>query len=227
MTIYGERNMTKRKQFPIGLAVMLLFLSVLFLAGCTKKYPSRSETWIHPEQKPMVQTPAKAGMVDKEAKESALREVTLGDQAVKEEMLGDQAVKGKSSGSAKKDSAGNEVAILKELQIPDIHFDFNEYKLNAENQAILRASARAYLKFTSYKLSIEGHCDERGTVEYNLALGQKRADEAARFLMDLGVARDRIRTIIYGKEKPLDPGHNETAWAKNRRNHFVVSPPLK
>jgi len=74
---------------------------------------------------------------------------------------------------------------------------------------------------------IEGHCDERGTVEYNLALGQKRADEAAKFLIDLGIAKERITTISYGKERPLDPGHDETALAKNRRDHFVVSQPVK
>ena len=121
----------------------------------------------------------------------------------------------------------NEAAIPKELQIPDIHFDFNEYKLHPENQAVLKAAAQAYLKHTNYALVIEGHCDERGTTEYNLALGQRRADETAKFLMDLGIARVRIKTISYGKERPLDPGHDETALAKNRRVHFVVSQPVK
>jgi len=70
---------------------------------------------------------------------------------------------------------------------------------------------------------IEGNCDERGTVEYNLALGEKRAQSAMKFLVDLGVDKARIKTISYGKEKPLEPGHNEEAWAKNRRDHFVVT----
>ena len=113
--------------------------------------------------------------------------------------------------------------IREELEIPDIHFDFDEYKLKPEGQAILKTGARAYIKYTKYKLVIEGHCDERGTMEYNLALGQKRADEAARFLIDLGIAKERIKTISYGKERPLDPGHDETALAKNRRDHFVAS----
>jgi len=89
------------------------------------------------------------------------------------------------------------------LQIPDIRFDFDEYKIKPENQAILKAGARALAQQTSSTLVIEGHCDERGTVEYNLALGQRRADEAAKFLMDLGIAKERIKTISYGEEMPL------------------------
>ena len=72
---------------------------------------------------------------------------------------------------------------------------------------------------------VEGHCDERGTAEYNLALGEKRATEAAKYLADLGIEKERIKTISYGKEMPLDKGHDEAAWAKNRRAHFVIFPP--
>ena len=74
---------------------------------------------------------------------------------------------------------------------------------------------------------VEGHCDERGSEEYNLVLGQKRADESARFLRDLGIEKERIKTISYGKEMPLDTGKNEEAWAKNRRARFVIFPPVK
>ena len=77
------------------------------------------------------------------------------------------------------------------------------------------------------KIQIEGHCDERGTQEYNLALGQRRADEAAKYLVDLGIGKDRIKTISYGEEMPLDKGQSEAAWAKNRRAHFVTFPPVK
>ena len=73
-------------------------------------------------------------------------------------------------------------------------------------------------------MRIEGNCDERGTVEYNLVLGQKRADSAMNFLMTLGIGKGSLETISYGKERPVDPGHNEQAWEKNRRSHFV---PLK
>ena len=72
-------------------------------------------------------------------------------------------------------------------------------------------------------ITIEGHCDERGTAEYNLALGERRAVAARTYLVSLGIAADRIRTVSYGKEFPFDPAHTEEAWAKNRRAHFVVT----
>ncbi len=180
------------------------------------------------EQGPMVQAPVKAATDDKQAKETKdARESRLHEQELREQTLRDQADRGEALKSSKGEAAGKEVASLDALQIPDIHFDFDEYTLKPENQAILRAGARAYLKYTNYMLVIEGHCDERGTAEYNLALGQKRADEAAKFLIDLGIAKERIKTISYGKERPLDPGHDETALAKNRRDHFVVSQSVK
>jgi peptidoglycan-associated lipoprotein len=70
---------------------------------------------------------------------------------------------------------------------------------------------------------VEGHCDERGTAEYNLALGERRANAAAKFLVDMGIDAKRIKSISYGEELPLDPGHNEDAWARNRRAHFSAS----
>jgi peptidoglycan-associated lipoprotein len=214
--------MTRRKQLWIGLAVMVMILSIAFFAGCTKRGSSKSEIWVPIEQKPMVQAPEKALTGDKETKESTLREQTLSEQTLR-----DQAASGKVTGSAKKEFTEKEVSILKELQIPDIHFDFDEYTLNTESQAILKAGARAYLENTTDKLVIEGHCDERGTVEYNLALGQKRADEAAKFLIDLGIAKERIKTISFGKERPLDTGHDDKAMAKNRRDHFIPIQPVK
>jgi len=113
------------------------------------------------------------------------------------------------------------------LKIADIHFDFDKYNLRPDAQDILKKGAPAYLKYRDYKLVVEGHCDERGTAEYNLALGEKRAMEAAKYLVNLGIEKERIRTISYGKEMPLDKGHDEAAWAKNRRAHFVVFPPVK
>jgi peptidoglycan-associated lipoprotein len=219
--------MRKKKTLRIGLATMVLFLSFVLFAGCTKKGPMRSETWAPGEQKPTVQAPAHALTDDKETRKSAFGEQTLADQGLREQTLRDQRAGGKVLEGAKGEATANEIAILQELQIPDIHFDFNEYKLSMENQAILRAAAQAYLKYTHYTFVIEGHCDERGTAEYNLALGQKRAEEAAKFLMNLGIAQERIKTISYGKERPLDPGHDEMALAKNRRDHFVVSQSVK
>ncbi len=104
----------------------------------------------------------------------------------------------------------------------NIHFDFDRYDLRADAIAVLDEKA-AFLKTNpDMKVQIEGHCDERGTIEYNIALGERRARSAQDYLVDVGIAKDRIVTISYGKERPLDPGHNEDAWAKNRRDHFIV-----
>ena len=219
--------MMRRKQLWMGLAVMVLFLPIAFLASCTKKASLKNETMATHEQKKMLQTPTKTVPDEKKDRASALLEQELREQELREQTLKDQATKGRTAESGTRRAVENEVAMLKELQIPDIYFDFDEYTLKPENQAILKAGGRAYLQYTKYRLLIEGHCDERGTVEYNLALGQKRANEAAKYLIDLGIAKERITTISYGKERPLDPGHDEPALAKNRRDHFVVSQPMK
>jgi peptidoglycan-associated lipoprotein len=107
--------------------------------------------------------------------------------------------------------------------LKDIHFDFDKYDIRPSDGAILKDNAVLLKKYTNVKIQIEGHCDERGTVEYNLALGERRANRAKDYLVSLGVSPDRVSTISYGKEKPLDPGHNEEAWAKNRRAHTIVT----
>ncbi len=107
--------------------------------------------------------------------------------------------------------------------LKDIHFDFDRYNLRPGDASILRENAALLKKYLNVKVQIEGHCDERGTVEYNLALGERRANSAKDYLVSLGISQARISTISYGKEKPLDPGHNEDAWAKNRRAHTVVT----
>ncbi|MBN1614178.1 MAG: peptidoglycan-associated lipoprotein Pal [Deltaproteobacteria bacterium] len=109
-----------------------------------------------------------------------------------------------------------------EADLQDIHFDFDKFSLTPEAREILKVHAEWLLDHGESMVTIEGHCDERGTQEYNLALGSRRAEEAKRFLVDLGVEEMRVKTVSYGEELPLDPGHNEQAWARNRRVHFVV-----
>jgi len=106
----------------------------------------------------------------------------------------------------------------------DIHFVFDSAALTDEGRAILEKHALWLQSHRDTRVTIEGHCDERGTTEYNLALGEQRARAAYDYLVSLGVAAARLRTVSYGKERPLDPGHDETAMARNRRDHFVVSP---
>jgi len=206
-----------------GLIALVLCLSVTFLTGCAKKATLKEGAVVTQEQKAVAQAPAVAD--DAAAREKALREQALRDQAARE--ASERAAKEEAAKAKKKEAAAMAAAILKELQIADINFDFNKYNLKPEAQEILKKGAPAYLKYRDYKLVVEGHCDERGTSEYNLALGEKRATEAAKFLADLGIEKARIKTISYGKEMPLDKGHDEAAWAKNRRAHFVIFPPVK
>ena len=219
----------KRNMFWVGLIALVLCLSVTFLTGCAKKAGLKSDTATTQEQKAVSKGAdgASSAEVDQAAareRERALREKELKEQAEKEAAA--KAAK-EAAEKAKKEAATKGAAILKELQIPDINFDYDKYNLTPAAQAILKAGAPAYLKYREYKLVVEGHCDERGTVEYNLALGQKRADEAAKYLGDMGIEKERVKTISYGKEMPLDKGDNEAAWAKNRRAHFVIFPPVK
>jgi peptidoglycan-associated lipoprotein len=104
----------------------------------------------------------------------------------------------------------------------DLQFEFDRWELTPEARHTLEELASAMKAFPNLKLTIEGHADERGTSEYNLALGARRAQSARDYLVNLGVAAERLETISYGQERPVDPGHNEIAWALNRRAHFVV-----
>ncbi|WP_305044706.1 peptidoglycan-associated lipoprotein Pal [Geoalkalibacter sp.] len=107
------------------------------------------------------------------------------------------------------------------FQMERIHFDFDSYTLSAEARQILAATGQYLLANPGVNIVIEGHCDERGSDEYNLALGERRARAAQNYLVSLGVAAERTRIISYGEERPLDPASNEAAWAKNRRAEFV------
>jgi peptidoglycan-associated lipoprotein len=106
--------------------------------------------------------------------------------------------------------------------IADAFFEYNDASLSSDAQTALTNSATWLKKNAQYNLLIEGHCDERGTEQYNLALGDRRANQAKEYLVTLGVDAARIRTVSYGEERPFDPGHDESAWAKNRRDHLVL-----
>lgn len=118
--------------------------------------------------------------------------------------------------------AGIEGTVLESAMLKDVHFDFDRYDLTAEARAILAENAKLMVAHPSLRIQIEGHCDERGSNEYNLALGEKRAMSVKLYLVKLGVRADNLSTISYGEEMPLDPRHNEEAWAKNRRAHLVI-----
>ena len=109
------------------------------------------------------------------------------------------------------------------LKSDTIYFGFDDYSLNSEGKDKLQKLADGMKTSAKAVVQIEGHCDERGSIEYNLALGERRAQSAKNFLTQLGVEASRVTTISYGEEKPSDAGHDEAAWAKNRRDEFNVS----
>jgi len=113
--------------------------------------------------------------------------------------------------------------INKNSPFQPVFFALDSYEVDGTSQQALNANAALLKKYPSWTITIEGHCDERGTAEYNLALGEKRALSAKTYLVSLGIPADRLRTVSYGKEFPFDPGHDEGAWSNNRRAHFVVT----
>ncbi|MFQ5708776.1 MAG: peptidoglycan-associated lipoprotein Pal [bacterium] len=106
--------------------------------------------------------------------------------------------------------------------LENVYFDFDRSELTPEAKRTLAQNAQKLVDSPELKIRIEGHCDERGTVEYNLALGERRALSAKNYLINYGIAPGRIAIISYGKERPADPGHNPEAWSKNRRDEFVI-----
>ena len=104
-----------------------------------------------------------------------------------------------------------------------VFFAYDEDVIDAAGQQALGHDAELMKKYPTWIVTIEGHSDERGTAEYNLALGERRALAARNYLVSLGIPADRLRTVSYGKEFPFEPGHDETSWSKNRRAHFVVT----
>ncbi len=117
-------------------------------------------------------------------------------------------------------SPGDRVFSAGDLQ--PVFFDFDAYSLRDDGRAALDANAKLLRDHAEARVVIEGHCDERGTVEYNQALGERRAQSAKDYIVQAGISSQRIQVISYGKERPFDTGHDEAAWAKNRRAHFAL-----
>ena len=112
--------------------------------------------------------------------------------------------------------------INKAKPLANVYFDYDKAVIRDDAKPVLETNAAWLKRFKTVKILIEGHCDERGTEEYNMALGEKRAKAAEDYLLSLGISADRLKIISYGKSQPADPGHNEAAWQKNRRDQFLV-----
>jgi peptidoglycan-associated lipoprotein len=111
----------------------------------------------------------------------------------------------------------------KSSPLKPVFFEYDSSDLSAEAVAALNENAGVLKRFSTWAVTVEGHCDERGSAEYNLALGERRAVAARTYLVSLGIGADRLRTVSYGKEFPFDPGRDESAFSKNRRAHFVIT----
>jgi peptidoglycan-associated lipoprotein len=125
---------------------------------------------------------------------------------------------GTEQGGVDSGDLGDEVAI----ELGDVFFDFDKFDLDAEDRATLSRNSELLHSSATARILIEGHCDERGTVQYNLALGEKRAKQARDYLVSLGVSAGRIDVVSYGKERPFAMGSGESVWSQNRRAHFVL-----
>ena len=215
-----------KKSFSI---FVLILCFGLLLAGCPKR------TVVVSKDRPSVQKSEEASRLEaeraaKEAKEKEAKEAKERELArIKEEeaRIKEEEAKLARRGDLEKSLVGKkergiEGEVFESKLLKDIRFDFDKYDIRREDEGILKENAAWLKKNPKMKIQIEGHCDERGTSDYNLALGERRASMAKRYLVSLGIASDRISTISYGEERPLDPAHHEEAWAKNRRAHIVV-----
>jgi peptidoglycan-associated lipoprotein len=125
--------------------------------------------------------------------------------------------------ASSEDFSVSDPATLEGGPLEDVLFDYDQATLSDQARATLEKHALWLQNHRAAQVTVEGHCDERGTAEYNLALGDQRARSARDYLVSLGVSADRLRTVSYGKERPLDPLDSEAAYSRNRRAHFVVS----
>ena len=116
-----------------------------------------------------------------------------------------------------------EPAVPSDLSFATIYFDFDKSNIRSDQRSALENNSQLMSRYETVKIRIEGNCDERGTEEYNMALGQRRADSVERFLTDYGISSSRISTISYGEMRSADSGHSEAAWAKNRRADIVIT----
>lgn len=186
-----------------GLAVVLC-VGMLIAGGCAKEELVKKDEPVAPSQAPVAQP-------TKQPAQAPVPTEPVQSQPVK----GSTAVEGVVADS-------QAVAQAPEVKLQTVYYDFDSYVLTQASRDTLYSNAEYLLKKYNGKIQVEGHCDERGSDEYNLALGEKRAKAALNYLTTLGVPADRLTFISYGKEKPADPGHDEAAWAKNRRAEFVI-----
>lgn len=196
--------------FQLLRITVIVFLSTILLAGCGRQAGS-----VAPEPPDDMMTSEESAMQDDMADAMALTEQEIAER----DMVAQEQARQAEALRQAEIAQMAEAAFVNE----DIHFAFDSFFLDAEAERILAQKAAWLQSNGDASVQIEGHCDERGTSAYNLALGERRANAVQEYLTVLGIAADRLSTISYGEEQPLDPGHDEAAWSRNRRAHFVIN----
>jgi peptidoglycan-associated lipoprotein len=183
--------------------IMIVLVCGLVFAGCSSKHVAPPEQPVQPEPQKQAVVPAKEPPKQ------------LPQQRPPENITDRQLAKVETT---------EETPMYSEEKSPfeDIHFDYDKYEVQSDAQTALKSVSSWLLKNPSARLLIEGHCDERGTNEYNLALADRRAKAVRDYLIALGIASLRVEMVSYGKEKPMCTEQTEGCWAKNRRAHFVI-----
>ena len=207
--------------------VLLIFgfvlSSMFFTVSCAKKQVKQEAPAIDLEAEARAKAAAEAAAAAKakaeaDAKARAEAEAAAAKAKAEAEAAAAKA-KAEAEARAKAEQLRQEISAF---ESDHIYFDYDKAELKSEAQDILTKKAAFLQANPDYNVKIEGNCDERGTTEYNLALGERRATAASKFINALGVAESRISTVSYGEEKPVDTGHNENAWSKNRRDEFKL-----
>ncbi len=208
-----------KRNLIIAVLVVFAFSSVFLMSSCAKKQ-------VVTEEKQVKAPPKEVAKVEKE--KPAVKEVKEAEEVKKAEeakleKLKELEMTKKREAEAKmnEEKAWQERRIAK-VEAEAVYFDFDKSFIRLEYRAVLQAKAEFLKDNPNIYIRIEGNCDERGTNEYNLALGERRANSAVKFLVSLGISPDRIEAISYGEERPLALGHGGGAWAQNRRDDFTV-----
>jgi peptidoglycan-associated lipoprotein len=189
----------------ISILLLAVMAAFIVLTSCARQQVSPADTG----------SPAYETEADRRAAEEARQRQTQTGSSFREEGLEES----RREGSLEEDATSAAAAAFENK---DIYFDFDSANLDAQAQEILKDKAQWLKRNPRSRILIEGHCDERGTNEYNLALGERRAQSVQQYLVSLGIDESRLATVSYGEERPLDPGRTEAAWSKNRRAHFVI-----
>lgn len=207
-----------RKKLWIFIGLLVIVPGLLFTVSCAKKVV-QSEPTVEQDisaQDAAADTEIARAAQEKAAQEEAARQWEMqAEEDLRQAQLAEEAAK-----EAEMERA--EMAAMQMFMNEDIYFDFDSSALGDMAKNVLSRKAEWLRMNTDASVIIEGHCDDRGTSAYNIALGDRRAESAKAFLLDLGIDANQLSSISYGEERPVDTGMNEESWAKNRRAHFVV-----